>query len=94
MAWPSAWSMASGLSRSRRSCSWTAPTTAAWLRWWASGQGETSLAEWARFALAYAPLVMLEPLVTLGTLWLLRAEGPLRRLPLAAQCFAPQPGRA
>ncbi|OYU27940.1 MAG: cobalamin biosynthesis protein CbiM [Burkholderiales bacterium PBB2] len=62
--------------------------------WLAMGQGDTSLAEWARFAVAYAPVVLLEPLVTLGTLWLLRADGPLRRLPLAAQCFAPQPGRA
>jgi len=55
--------------------------------WLAIGQGETSVAEWASFAVAYAPVVLLEPLVTLGTLWLLRPAGALRRYALARLCF-------
>lgn len=62
--------------------------------WLAIGQGETSVAEWARFAIAYAPVVLLEPLVTLGTLWLLRPAGLLRRQAFAALCFAPSASRA
>lgn len=62
--------------------------------WLAIGQGETSVAEWARFAVAYAPVVLLEPLVTLGTLWLLRPAGLLRRQAFAALCFAPSASRA
>lgn len=62
--------------------------------WLAIGQGETSVAEWARFALSYAPVVLLEPLVTLGTLWLLRPAGLLRRQAFAALCFAPSASRA
>lgn len=57
--------------------------------WLAMGQTQTSLDEWATFALAYAPVVVLEPLVTLSVLWLLRPAGFLRRQNFAAVCFAP-----
>lgn len=62
--------------------------------WLALGQTQTSPAEWATFALAYAPVVLLEPLVTLGVLWLLRPAGFLRRQHLAALCFAPARAQA
>jgi cobalt/nickel transport system permease protein len=62
--------------------------------WLAMGQTQTSLTEWADFALAYAPVVLLEPVVTVGALWLLRPAGLLRRQRFAALCFAPAAGRA
>ncbi|MBT9495418.1 MAG: energy-coupling factor ABC transporter permease [Paucibacter sp.] len=62
--------------------------------WLTLGQTQTSLAEWASFAVAYAPVVLLEPVVTLGVLWLLRPAGLLRRQHFAALCFAPPLGRA
>jgi cobalt/nickel transport system permease protein len=57
--------------------------------WLALGQTQTSLADWGVFAAAYAPLIVLEPFVTLAVLWLLRPAGLLRRQALAALCFAP-----
>lgn len=57
--------------------------------WLALGQTQTSVAEWATFALAYVPVILLEPVVTLGLLWLLRPAGGLRRRHFAALCLAP-----
>jgi len=55
--------------------------------WLFVGTPAASLAGFERFALAYAPVVMLEPVLTLGVLWLLRPNGWLSAQRWAAWCF-------
>lgn len=57
--------------------------------WLSLGQPQASLSEWASVAMAYLPVMLLEPWITLGVLWLLRPAGFLRRQHFAALCFAP-----
>lgn len=55
--------------------------------WLALGQTQTAFADWASFAVAYLPWLIVEPLFTLTILWLLRPAGALRRYALARLCF-------
>jgi cobalt/nickel transport system permease protein len=58
--------------------------------WLAVGEFATPLAEWAAFAAAYLPVVLLEPLLTVALVKLLQAQA---HRPLVRLCFA-VPARA
>lgn len=52
--------------------------------WLMLGETATALSEWATFALAYAPWLLVEPLVTLAVLWLIDKA---RKTSWGALCF-------
>jgi cobalt/nickel transport system permease protein len=59
--------------------------------WLAIAEGAVALADWAAFAVSYAPVVVLEPLLTLAVLALIQRA---RKTRLGEVCFAPQVGAA
>jgi cobalt/nickel transport system permease protein len=60
--------------------------------WLAIGEPALAMTDWAHFAASYLPVVALEPLLTLGVLWLLRPQGVLHGRAWAAWCFEPRSG--
>lgn len=54
--------------------------------WLMLGDTVTALADWASFAAAYLPVVALEPVATLGVLWLV---GRARKQAWLGTCFQP-----
>ncbi|MFG6447301.1 energy-coupling factor ABC transporter permease [Roseateles sp. BYS180W] len=62
--------------------------------WLSLSSGAGALAGFETFALHYAPLVLLEPAVTLAVLWLLRPQSWLMRQRFAAWCFESRTAQA
>ena len=54
--------------------------------WLMLGQKATAMSDWASFAASYLPVVALEPVATLGVLWLI---GRARKQTWLSACFQP-----